>query len=127
MSQLEEGYRAYLALCNERKFDRLGDFVQDPLQLNGQTFALSDFATRLSKLVETVPDFRWEMIDFVAGNDKLAVRNRTTGTPRAEWLGVIPNGNSVVITELVFYTYRNGKIAEIWFLFDLASVRSQLA
>lgn len=127
MSQLEEGYRAYLTLCNERKFDRLGDFVQDPLQLNGQTFALSDFATRLSKLVETVPDFRWEMIDFVAGNDKLAVRNRTTGTPRAEWLGVIPNGNSVAITELVFYTYRNGKIAEIWFLFDLASIRSQLA
>lgn len=126
MPDIARRYREYLALCNDRRFAELGDFVQDPFQMNGQAMSLSDFKARLAQLVETIPDFRWELVDFVAGEAKLAVRNRTTGTPRAEWMGIAPNGNAVTATELVFYSYKDGKIAEIWFLFDVASIRAQL-
>lgn len=127
MSDLESLYRRYLARCNARKFDELGEFLQDPLLLNGQPISRAGFAARLFALLEAVPDFRWELVDLVTSGTKLAVRNQTTGTPRAPWLGVEPNGKAVAVTELVFYTYRDGKIAEIWVLFDLAAIRAQLS
>lgn len=127
MSDLDHIYRRYLAICNERKFDGLVEFIHDPFQLNGQTISLTRFSDRLHTLIDTVPDFRWELIDSVASHRKLAVRNRVTGTPRAEWLGIAPNGKAVTATELVFYTYEESKIAEIWVLFDLASIRAQLS
>ena len=127
MSDLEAIYRRYLAQCNERKFDELGEFLHDQLQLNGKAISRASFVDRLRSLIDAVPDFRWDLIDLVSSGCKLAVRNRTSGTPRAQWLGVEPNGNSVAVTELVFYTYKDGKIAEIWVLFDLAAICTQLS
>lgn len=126
MSELVSIYRRYLSECNAHRFDGLSAFVHPSLQVNGREISLADYAGRLAALVETLPDFRWELVDVVASDEKLAVRIQSTGTPLAEWMGVPPNGKSVSVTELVFYTFRGDKIAEIWVLFDVLALQAQL-
>ena len=127
VAELETIYRSYLACCNERKFTDLGDFVHNALQHNGATISLDHFTGRLRSVIEAVPDFRWELQDLVVDDRKVAVRIMSSGTPRAEWMGMAPNGKSVKAAEYAFYHFREGKIAKIWFLFDILSIRSQLS
>lgn len=127
MSRLITIYEQYLSECNARRFDAASSFLHDNIEVNGRSLGASQFGQVLAGLIETVPDFRWELIDHVTNGEKLAARIRTTGTPRAEWMGIAPNGKAVSVTELVFYTFKDEKIAEIWVLFDLPALKAQMA
>ncbi|GJG89375.1 hypothetical protein tb265_45560 [Gemmatimonadetes bacterium T265] len=127
MAGLEDVWRRYLALCNDRRLGELGEFVHDPLRFNGAVTSLADYAGAIASNIAAVPDFRWEVEDLVATHDTVAVRLTDTGTPRGTWLGIGPTGRSFTTQELAFYRFRGGKIAEMWFVLDDAAVRAQLA
>lgn len=127
MSDLEDVYRSYLACCNQRRFSDLSLFVHDPYRLNGTPISLADYILRLSSIIDAVPDFQWEIQDILANDQKAAVRLTISGTPQAEWRGVAPTGKSMKVAEHAFYTFSEGKIADVWFLVDVPSIRAQLA
>lgn len=127
MHRLEDVWQQYLALCNGRRLGELGAFVHDPLWFNGSVTSLADYAGAIASNIAAVPDFHWEVEDLIATDDTVAVRLTDTGTPRGEWLGLAPTGGSITTQELAFYRFREGKIAEMWFVLDAAAVKAQLA
>ncbi len=126
MADLQDTYRRYLACCNERRLGQLDQFVHDPIRFNGEMTRLVGYAKAISANIDAVPDLHWEIQDLVADEDTVAVRLWDTGTPRGEWLGIAPSGRSVAAAEFAFYRFREGKIAEMWFVLDLGSIRKQL-
>lgn len=125
MTTLERTWTTYLSYCNDRRLDELGDFVHDELQFNGKTTTLKDYAAAIAASIEAVPDFHWHLEDIVSNDEMVAVRLTDTGTPESEWLGLPSTGRSFTTQELAVYQFRDGKIAEMWFLIDIPAVRSQ--
>ena len=41
-------------------------------------------------------------------------------------MGLPPTGRSVAFTAMVFYTFTDGRMSEIWSLFDEAGVKAHL-
>lgn len=126
MSTLEDVYVRYLSYCNDRRLDELGEFVHDEIRFNGQVTSLADYASAIASNLAAVPDFHWTLEDIVANDDTVAIRLTDTGTPQADWLGFTPSGRSMTTQEFAIYRFRNGKIAEMWFLLDVPAVESQL-
>lgn len=62
----------------------------------------------------------------VAEGDLVVVRFRTEQTHRAPYLGVAPLGTRVSMTVLQMLRLEDGKIAEVWFMFDPLNVMQQL-
>lgn len=125
-SEVMKTYKTYLDHCNARRFHALDEFLHEIIILNGHAITLKHFQERLVTLIETVPDYRWEMVDAVVSNSRVAVQIEASGTPCREWLGVAPTGKSVCVKEMVFYSFRDRKISDISVLFDIAALRDQL-
>jgi predicted ester cyclase len=62
----------------------------------------------------------------VAEGDLVVVRFRTEQTHRAPYMGVAPLGDRVSMTVLQMLRLKEGKIAEVWFMFDPLDVMQQL-
>jgi predicted ester cyclase len=62
----------------------------------------------------------------VAEGDLVVVRFRTEQTHRGRYLGVAPLGTRVSMTVLQMLRLEEGKIAEVWFMFDPLNVMQQL-
>jgi hypothetical protein len=57
----------------------------------------------------------------------LFVSCRDQGTPTASWLRLEPNGRQIRFREHVVYKVLDGRIVEVWSMFDSEAVRSQLS
>ena len=126
MADLRNVYTRYLSCCNERRFSGLAEFVHDPIRFRGELTSLADYAKAIVSDIEAIPDFRWKIEDLVTDGSLVAVRLEDSGTPRTNWLGNAPTGQSIRFQELAFYRFQDGKIAEMWFLLDLPAIQSQL-
>jgi predicted ester cyclase len=62
----------------------------------------------------------------VAEGDLVVVRFRTEQTHVGPYMGVAPLGNRVSMTVLQMLRLEDGKIAEVWFMFDPLDVMQQL-
>ncbi len=126
MADLRNVYTRYLACCNERRFSELAEFVHDPIRFCGEVTPLVDYTGMIDSNVEAIPDFHWVIEDLVTDGSLVAVRLQDSGTPQSIWLGNSPTGQSIRFQEFAFYRFKDGKIAEMWFLLDLHSIQSQL-
>ncbi len=63
-------------------------------------------------LFTAFPDFRFEVLDVMAGGEKVAVRWRATGTfdGSGEFSGLVPNGRSVDVEGCDVLTVRDGRV-----------------
>lgn len=62
----------------------------------------------------------------VAEGDLVALRFRTEQTHRGPYMGVVPMGTRVSMSVLQMLRFEDGKIAEVWFMFDPLDVMQQL-
>jgi predicted ester cyclase len=62
----------------------------------------------------------------VAEGDLVVVRFRTEQTHRGPYMGVAPLGSRVSMMVLQMLRLEDGKIAEVWFIFDPLNVMQQL-
>lgn len=72
------------------------------------------------------PDISFEIEAVVAEGDTVAVRWRSTQTHLGEYLGMKPFGTRVSMTALQMLRFEDGRIAEIWIMFDPLKVMQQL-
>lgn len=104
--------------------------------INGRQLNLVDqlFVPELAEAVQqgfrsfitAFPDWREEVVDVVAEDDKIAVRFRCSGTLQGEFMGVAPNGRRHEVDEVFFLRVRNGRFVEYWGLEDNLSRLRQL-
>lgn len=70
------------------------------------------------------PDWREEIVDVVAEEDKVVGRFKCSGTNRGEMMGIAPTGRHMEVDEVYFLRVENGKFVEFWGLEDnLARMR----
>ena len=70
------------------------------------------------------PDWREEIVDVVAEEDKVVGRFKCSGTHRGEMMGIAPTSRHMEVDEVYFLRVENGKFVEFWGLEDnLARMR----
>ena len=72
------------------------------------------------------PDWREEIVDVVAEEDKVVGRFKCFGTHRGEMMGIAPTGRRMEVDEVYFLRVENGKFAEFWGLEDNLTRMRQL-
>jgi predicted ester cyclase len=72
------------------------------------------------------PDWREEIVDLVAEEDKVMGRFKCSGTHRGEMMGIAPTGRNMEVDEVYFLRVENGKFVEFWGLEDNLSRIRQL-
>jgi predicted ester cyclase len=72
------------------------------------------------------PDWREEIVDVVAEEDKVMGRFKCSGTHRGEMMGIAPTGRHMEVDEVYFLRVENGKFVEFWGLEDNLSRIRQL-
>jgi predicted ester cyclase len=72
------------------------------------------------------PDWREEIVDLVAEEDKVVGRFKCSGTHRREMMGIAPTGRRMEVDEVYFLRVENGKFVELWGLEDNLTRMRQL-
>ncbi|KPX97806.1 Uncharacterized protein ALO63_02321 [Pseudomonas amygdali pv. mori] len=70
---LTERYRAYIACLNERRWQDLGDFVDD-VQYNGERISVAGYRAMLENDVRIIPDVRFNIDLLVVEASQVAAR-----------------------------------------------------
>lgn len=60
------------------------------------------------------PDCHQTIEDLVAEGDRASARLTFQGTHQGTFMGVAPTGKRISITEMIFYRFAGGKVAEVW-------------
>jgi predicted ester cyclase len=124
--ELDAHYRRYLTCLNERRFDRLIEFVHDEITYNDAPMSRADYRDLIARHVAAVPDMFFAIDLLVVRDDHVACRIIFDCTPQDEFLGRQPTGRKVSFSEHVFYRFREGRIANVWSLLDMDAIRTQL-
>lgn len=72
------------------------------------------------------PDWREKINHIVADGNFIAIQYTSTGTNEGDFLGNPATGRQICINEMCIFRVEDGKIAELWLLPDLLSLKEQL-
>jgi predicted ester cyclase len=65
-----------------------------------------------------LPDLRFEIEEAIEVDGLVALRIRITGTHLGPWKGVAPTGRAVDVQGRPWLRVRDGKVVEVWSLYD---------
>ncbi len=71
-------------------------------------------------------DVRYRIDDLIAEGDRVVLRVESSGTHRAEFVGIPATGKRMTQTGIVIYRIAGGRIAESWSDFDFGRLIQQL-
>lgn len=72
-------------------------------------------------------EYRCEIVEMVAENDKVYARIYYSGVHRGELFGYQPTGIKLTWEGIALFTFVDGKIADLWVLGDVHSIMQQLS
>ncbi|WP_137982990.1 ester cyclase [Pseudomonas viridiflava] len=123
---LAEQYRAYIACLNNRRWQDLGNFVDDGVHYNGERISLTGYRAMLENDVRIIPDLRFNIDLLVVEAPQVAARLLFNCSPQGRFLGLEALGKRIAFSENVFYTFDDGKIVGVWSIIDKAAVEREL-
>ncbi|MCF5648360.1 ester cyclase [Pseudomonas syringae] len=123
---LAEQYRAYIACLNNRRWQDLGNFVDDGVHYNGERISLTGYRAMLENDVRIIPDLRFNIDLLVVEAPQVAARLLFNCSPQGLFLGLEALGKRIAFSENVFYTFGDGKIVGVWSIIDKAAVEREL-
>jgi predicted ester cyclase len=75
-------YQSYLSCVNDRDLDRLGEFVDEDVEYNGQRIGITGYRKMLEENYRDIPDLRFSIQVLVAGaSPSQAAWNSTARLP----------------------------------------------
>ena len=83
-------------------------------------------ARYVAEVRSAYPDFRLEILDSLAQDDRLAVHWVVTGTHKGDFRGIAPTGKQIRITGVTLARIKDGKLAEDRVYFDRMTMFEQL-
>ncbi|MCH8563141.1 ester cyclase [Nesterenkonia sp. YGD6] len=122
--------RAWDEVYGKGCVDSIGELVLDDVvahEPDGDVRGAEDFKQYLTTYLAAFPDRSVTIEDVVAEGDKVVSRYTVRGTHK----GVTdeygpPTGREVVIQGITLYHFKDGKLAELWDLYDNLAVMQQL-
>jgi predicted ester cyclase len=121
-NRLRDLFDAYLDVCNDHEFTRLGETVAVDLWVDDEPTGLAEWIRRLRTLVRGFPDFRWEARRVLVDGDLVAASIDGTGTHTGTYLGVPATNRVVHTTAMNTYLIKDGLIRHIWVRTDPAAL-----
>jgi predicted ester cyclase len=83
---LETLYRRYNRLCNAHRFDGLGEFVAQDVEVNGEVQGLEAYVDGLQAVVTAFPDYRWDLRHLFVSGAWVSAHFLDSGTHRGTFL-----------------------------------------
>ena len=129
MSEANEAVlRRYIERYNDRDWEGLGalltpDYVHHS---NADPLTAAEFRGGAEWIIGRIPDFRVEVLDLVAKDDRVAVRFVGRGTHEASMFGETPSSNAVAWYGMTLFRLVDGRIAEDWEVMDEGDLRRQI-
>ncbi len=115
---------------NQEEFTSFAEYIADKATFN---FRGNQQITNLEDLKNLVvfwrtafPDLTFEILDIIAETDLAAANLVFTGTHTGEWQGIPPSGQKIQVEEMMFFQFENGKIVEMWEVYDEAAMLNQI-
>ena len=122
--------RRYQEIYNSNNLDDLSDVVVldvlTPKIMPNMPSGLDGAKAVHQKTLVGMPDFRTEIQDLIAENDKVVARVLMTGTHTGDFYGIPATGKHVEFTGVFIVRIVNGKIVEHWGEEDSYSLLLQL-
>jgi steroid delta-isomerase-like uncharacterized protein len=72
------------------------------------------------------PNLRYQVEEVIVAGDRVTTRWRATGTHVGTFLGIDPSGRAVTMHGISVFALRDGRIAEVWSVWDRAGLIEQL-
>ncbi len=116
---------------NKRHLEQMGEFFHADYQEHNGTVSsfgpgIEGYRNFLGHLFTAFPEDTLTIDEIVAEGDMVSYRGTETGTHKAEFLRIPATGRSATWTEIQFFRFRDGKVAEHWVDVDLFSWFTQL-
>lgn len=115
---------------NQQQFASFSDFFTDPVTFNFRGAVQSTNIEELKGLVAfwkaAFPDLSFQILDIVVEQNLAAVNLLFTGTHQGVWQDVPPTGRNIRVEEMMFFRIEEGKIVEMWEVYDEAMMMKQL-
>jgi steroid delta-isomerase-like uncharacterized protein len=86
----------------------------------------AELAAHFKGLFAALPDFRMELVSSVEDGETVFARWRLTGTHEGVFNGIDPTGSSIALDGMDQFTFRDGKMAANFVVFDQMEVGRQL-
>ena len=123
--------REYLErLWNAHDFSVFDKYVSPDVVYHpprGGTKRYDGYRAMAERFVGAFPDLHFALEGEVAEGDLVALRLRITGTHTGgEHLGVAPSGRRVDVQGRPWFRVRDGKVVEVWSLYDEHAMLEQL-
>ena len=109
---------AYAHLCTE-------DYLEHDPAMERETVGRAEAARTYQELVSAF-GLRHTPQSMVAEGDLVCARFTVRGRHTGEYRGLPPTGGTFEVTGHVTFRFRDGKIAETWFNWDLPGLMEQL-
>jgi len=116
---------AVSSLFNERNYESADRFFAPDFRSHNPQIApgpdgVREFARRF---VAGFADFRGEVLDAIAEDDKVVVWIRWHGTHTGTFAGLPPTGNRVQFEAVEIFRVQSGKLVEHWDVVDRLALR----
>ena len=131
MSAQKDMIRAFY----ERMWNELDKSLVPDLMLEDVTYRTligdivsgrDSYAAYMDKVAGPFSDFQAEILDMIEEDERVAVKLRFTAKHAGDFLGYAPTGKDLSWEGSTHFTFRDGKIADIWVLGDIFSLEQSL-
>ena len=124
-------HRLYEEVLNTGKLDRVDALIPttyvDHNPLNpGLDPGREGFKQALTIFRSAFPDLHFTIEETLSQADKVFVRAIMHGTHKGEFMGIVPTGKQVTVTEMAIYRVADGMVTESWGALDGISLMQQL-
>ncbi len=122
--------KLFLDGWNQSLFTSFADHVADPVTFNFRGTRQSTNIDELKGLVafwkKAFPDLSFQVLNIIVENNFGAANLIFIGTHKGTWQNVAPTGRSITVEEMMFFRFEEGKIVEMWEVYDEAMMMKQL-
>ena len=116
---------------NRRAFDSFAPYLADEILFHWRGARLKTDLADLRRLVDawhaSFPDMHFDVVDVLVDGNRAAVNLVFTGTQTGAWKDLPPSGRRARVQEMMFFRFQNGRLVELWEVFDEWELRRQLA
>ena len=122
--------KLFLDGWNQSLFTTFADHVEDPVIFHFRGAKQNTNLHELKGLVafwkKAFPDLSFQVLNIIVELNFAAANLVFTGTHQGAWQNVAPTGRRIWVEEMMFFRFEEGKIAEMWEVYDEAMMMKQL-
>jgi steroid delta-isomerase-like uncharacterized protein len=122
-------HRLYEECLNQGHFDLLAELVTEDVTSHGpggDTHGRAAYTQGVERVGRMFPDRHFSVDDVITDGDKAAARWTLVATNSAPIAEIPPTGKPITEHAVVFFRFRDGKIAEVWVQMDQLGVLRQI-